>query len=451
VESASGPEEPGRDRYVDFLRVVAIGFVVFGHWLVTSVEYRGGTFRAADVLGRIWWAPWVTWAFQVMPVFFLVGGFAAAVSWRRAGNDTGHATRWLRRRVLRLLIPTTWYVIAALVATTAAARAGVNAQTLGLAGWAVALHLWFLPVYLILTLLTPLSYAAHRRWGAAVPAAMALAGAAIDIVVITAHVRALGWLNYVLVWGAAYQLGFAWQDGTLARTPRRTWLIAAGGAAVFVVLEWSGLFPVSLIGMQGQRINNTAPPSIALEAYAAAQLSTLIAVAPKVSGWLRRSGPRRMVEACNSDVMTVYLWHMLPVVVAGVLLYPSGLMPQPAAGTAQWWILRPVWIAVLALLLAPLLLAGRRLRRPRPNPHPRLQPQSTASPGPPTGGYPPLLYAAIALTSFALARFAIAGFAPYGRLPVSATAVYAAGVLLMAADGLLVRRRRLALESAAAR
>jgi hypothetical protein len=155
------------------------------------------------------------------------------------------------------------------------------------------------------------------------------------------------------------------------------------------------------------------------------------------------------VEVCNSEVMTVYLWHMLPVVVAGVLLYPSRLMSQPAAGSAQWWILRPVWIVVLALLLAPLLLAGRRLRRPRPRPRP--QPQSAASPGPAAGGYPPLLYAAIALTSLALARFAIAGFAPDGRLPVSATAVYAAGVLLMAADGLLVRRRRLALESAAAR
>jgi peptidoglycan/LPS O-acetylase OafA/YrhL len=35
----------GRNRYVDLLRVGAIGFVVLGHWLVTSITYRGGLFQ----------------------------------------------------------------------------------------------------------------------------------------------------------------------------------------------------------------------------------------------------------------------------------------------------------------------------------------------------------------------------------------------------------------------
>jgi len=35
---------------------------------------------------------------------------------------------------------------------------------LATAGWAVALHLWFLPVYLILLSMTPAMDAAHRRW-----------------------------------------------------------------------------------------------------------------------------------------------------------------------------------------------------------------------------------------------------------------------------------------------
>ena len=458
VETASGAREPDRDRYVDFLRVVAIGFVVFGHWLVTSVVYAGGTFQAADVLRAVWWAPWVTWGFQVMPIFFLVGGFAAAISWRRSTNSgreelaesVSRWRRWLSQRALRLLIPTTWYVAAAIAAAAIAVAAGAPAADLSLAGWAIALHLWFLPVYLILTLLTPALYAAHR-WGLAVPAVMALAGAGVDVLVITTHVKALGWLNYVLVWGAAYQLGFAWQDGTLTRSRRILWSIAAVGAAAFIALEWSGLFPVSLIGMGGERINNTAPPSIALLTYAAAQLGTLIAIAPRVSVWLRRPRLWRVIEACNKQVMTVYLWQMLPVVTAGVLLYPTGVMPQPAPGTAEWWYLRPLWMAALAAIMVPLVLATRRLRlrrpRPRSGPRPAPSPQATATAASSTAtatatGSLLLLFAAIVLTSIALARFAIAGFAPDGRLPLSAIALYAAGLLLIAANALLIRRRQ---------
>lgn len=446
MQSVSGPGQV-RDRYVDFLRVAAIGAVVFGHWLVTSLTYRDGGFAAANVLRDISWAPWVTWGFQVMPVFFLVGGFAAGYSWNGSGhawNAGGHGRdgpQWLRRRAVRLLGPTTWYVAAALVAMGVAEAAGVPADTLALAGWAVALHLWFLPVYLLLTLLTPALYSLHRRYGLAVPAAMALLGVGIDVLVINSHVKAVGWLNYLLVWGAAYQLGFGWRDGSLTRRRRTPLLIAGVGAAAFIALEGSGLFPVSLIGEQGEQINNTAPPSVALTAYGAAQLGALIAVAPLVTRWLRRDRVWRVIEACNTEVMTVYLWQMLPVVLGGVLLYPTRWMPQPAVGSAEWWFLRPVWMAALALLLAPLVVISHRMRRPAE------RSPSAARTAP--RGFPPLLWAATGLTSFALARFAIAGFAPDGRPPVEAVAVYAAGVLLVTVDVLLRRHDRLSSQPAA--
>jgi fucose 4-O-acetylase-like acetyltransferase len=454
VQVASGAE-PGRDRYVDFLRVAAIGAVVFGHWLVTSPTYVDGQFGAADVLHDVRWAPWVTWGFQVMPIFFLVGGFAAGRSWG-AARGTGNAQQWLRRRAVRLLGPTTWYVAVALIGMSAAAAAGVPSGTRALAGWAVALHLWFLPVYLVLTLLTPALYAAHRRAGLAVPAVMALLGVGVDVVVITMHVKALGWANYVLIWGAAYQLGFCWQDGTLTRRRRDPLLLAAVGAAVFIALEWSGLFPVSLIGMQGQSINNTAPPSVALAAYAAAQLGILIALAPAASRWLRRPRLWRFIEVCNTEVMTVYLWHMLPVVLGGVLLYVTGAMPQPTVGSAEWWVLRPAWIGCVAVLLAPLVLLSRRLRRPayqRTGKSPEAAAADRATRGAAATGHAvadqvaargaaPLLWVATGLTSFALARFAIAGFAPDGRPPVTAAVVYGAGILLVTVDAVLPRRRR---------
>ena len=74
------------------------------------------------------------------------------------------------QRTLRLLIPTTWYVAAALAAAAIAIDAGAPASDLSIAGWAIALHLWFLPVYLILNRLhwidTPLALIVPEGAGA---------------------------------------------------------------------------------------------------------------------------------------------------------------------------------------------------------------------------------------------------------------------------------------------
>jgi hypothetical protein len=187
---------------------------------------------------------------------------------------------------------------------------------------------------------------------------------------------------------------------------------------------------------------------VALLAYAAAQLGTLIAIAPRVSAWLRRPRLWRVVNACNKEVMTVYLWQMFPVVAGGVLLYPTGAMPQPTPGTTEWWLLRPLWMINLTAFMVPLILATRRLRRPQRRPTSTIAASSPLRSTPSTparpataDGTPALLLAAVALTSFALARFAINGFAPNGRLPIETIAAYSAGLLLIAANSLLSRRR----------
>ena len=111
--------------------------------------------------------------------------------------------------------------------------------------------------------------AAHRRWGLAVPAVMAAAAALVDAGVIGPHLHLIGYANYLLVWGAMHQWGFAWQDGTLTRRRWRPAAMAAGGAALLAGLLTWGPFPVDMIGA-GERIGNTTPPSIALLAFAAA-------------------------------------------------------------------------------------------------------------------------------------------------------------------------------------
>ena len=51
-------------------------------------------------------------------------------------------------------------------------------------------------------------------------------------------------------------------------------------------------------------------------------------------------------------------------IVVAVALYPAGVMPQPAIGTARWWELRPAWFALLTVVLVPLVAAIMRAERP---------------------------------------------------------------------------------------
>lgn len=421
-----GAEDTGRNRYVDFLRVLAIALVVFGHWLTISLSYSGGRLRATDAMEVIGWAPWVTLLLQVMPVFFLVGGYAAAASFARHLDSGQDAYDWLRQRTVRLVVPTTVYVATVTVLVGLSVAAGVPSNTLALDGWGVALHLWFLPVYLLLLLLTPTLYAAHRRWGLAVAGVMAAGAVLVDTAVLALHATWLGWLNYALVWGAVYQAGFSWQDRTLLRG-RRPLLLAAGGIAALSLLIRLGPFPVSMLGIARDRVKNTTPPSAALLAYATAQTGLLLLAAGAGDRRLARPRPARAVARANRMVMTVYLWHMIPVVIVGVTLYQSGLVTEPAIGTAPWWALRVVWIAALSLVLPPFITLVAALHRP-------LRHQGPAAPGGP--GTAPrrataVLCTGAVLTGFALYKLAIAGFAPNGRPPAATLTVYALGTVLV--------------------
>ena len=62
---------PERNRYVDFLRAVSILMVVTGHWLVAAPWYQDGTLFAGDLLELRPRTQWMTWLFQVMPIFFI--------------------------------------------------------------------------------------------------------------------------------------------------------------------------------------------------------------------------------------------------------------------------------------------------------------------------------------------------------------------------------------------
>ena len=65
----------------------------------------------------------------------------------------------------------------------------------------------------------------------------------------------------------------------------------------------------------------------------------------------------------NTNVMALYLWHMVPVVSSRSRLYPSGLMPQPAENSLAWWAGRLLWMLVLTVVTAVEMVVLYRLRR----------------------------------------------------------------------------------------
>ncbi|MFJ1753459.1 acyltransferase [Kitasatospora sp. NPDC088134] len=423
-----------RNRYVDLLRAAAIVLVVLGHWLITAlVREPDGTLRAPELMVTVPWTQWLTLGFQIMPVFFLAGGYAAAGSWRRTLVEGGTAAGWVRGRAIRLLLPTAAYLVAALGGLAVAAALGADPALLGMIGWALAMQFWFLPVYLTISALTPWLYALHRRWGLGSVAALAAAALALDLAVLAADAdwadRA-GLLNYLLVWAVAYQLGFAWRDGGTAARPRFGAALAVGGAVGYAALVGFGPFPVSLVLVSGEEISNTDPPSAAMLAWLLAQCGLCLLLAPHAERLLRtgRGTPgTRLIEPLGRAGMSLYLWHMVPVLAAGGAFYLTDLAPEPEVGSLAWWAWRPAWVLVLALLLAALLAALRPVDRLLLRTGRRIEPNA------PIGGAVRIsaLLLGLAATCWSLAHWAAEGLARLGTVDLPLLLAFAVGTLLV--------------------
>ena len=368
---------------------------------------------------------WVTWFFQVTPVFFAVAGFASAVSWARlAAGGSVSRQQWIRRRVARTLGPTAVYAVFVLAVMVALMLAGISGRVLELGGWALAMHLWFLAVYLMVVALTPLAVAAHRRWGLAVPAALSAGVVLVDAVGIGTGHPEIRMANYFFCWAAIYQLGIAWHGGLLRR---RILVSMAGVAAVALpaLVVWEP-YPIAMIGVPGDRVENSAPPSVLLLALAFVQIGVLFAIVPMLNRVLVRGVWPRVLSMANNNVLALYLWHMLPVIIVTLVGYPTGLLPQPPLGSGPWWLARLEWELVLAVVAGALLSLLWWQRRAFAAPIPTVVmpvPNVVAE---------ALLYVGTAACALALGLLSASGFAPDGRFPVPTAALFCAGALLVA-------------------
>jgi hypothetical protein len=431
-----------RDRYVDLLRVASLGVVVVGHWVMAVVLVgRDGAVSATNVLTIVPSLQPATWLLQVMPVFFFVGGFSHAVALASLRRREAGYVEFVRSRAERLVRPTAVFIGVWLVLALAVEITGHHRGVLALATGTVAQPLWFVGVYLGVVALAPVMWRLHRRTAArphAVPAALVAGAVAVDALRFAGPVPYVGFLNVALVWLAVHQLGFLYADGTLPGRRRVAAALAVGGFAAVVTLTTVGPYPVSMVGVPGEPISNMSPPTVALLAHAIWLIGLVLLVRGPVSRWLRRPRVWRNVVAANGVAMTAFLWHLTAMFAATALTLAVGLA-QPEAGSPAWWLLRPLWIVVLATVTLALVSAFQRADRPRPaGPRPVTRSGSRRRTG--------LAALGIALCALGVLGFSAVGFGGLlaGRTatlvvlpvtPLAAAVILGAGVVLLATAG----------------
>ena len=358
-----------RNRVVDFLRAAAITVVVLGHWTIIAVDADGGIQPHGVLDGARWTHP-LTWLFQVMPIFFLVGGYSNALSWRSARRKDLSYGQWLRTRLRRLGIPLVPLLLAWLVIGVVAVVAGAPHVTVQLASQMALIPTWFLAAYLMVILVAPPCLVLWERFGwFSILGGVALAGA-VDALSLVTDQPLLGYPNYLLVWAAFHQVGYAWLDGRLSGAGRRL-LLAAIGLVGLLLLVLVGPYPVSMITSAADDISNSSPTRITMAFLGMLQAGLVLSLERPLTALLRRPGLWFLTVLVNQRIMTWFLWHLTVMVGLAHLLLAldaRAVLPEPLTGL--WWATRPVWALVLLALTGLVVLVMGRFEDPRADDRP---------------------------------------------------------------------------------
>ncbi len=356
-----------RNRYADFLRAVSILVVVVGHWLMAAPRLVDGQLQANHLLAETRWTHWLTWLLQVMPIFFLVGGFSNATA---LGRNTKPYGEWLRERLRRLVVPALPLLAVWTVAAGWALSAGFSSSLLKVGSQVALVPVWFLAVYLVIVALAPLTWAAWRRWGWRTVVIPGLAAGAVDLIAFATNQPTIGYLNYVLVWGTVHQLGYAWAEGRLGSV-RANLTMAMGGLSALATLVALGPYPVAMVGLTENAVNNTQPPKVTLLALGLFQSGLLLALQEPARRWLAKFRPWRVTVAINGSIMSLYLWHLTAMVgLIGLSMLAGGWGLTMPIDTPLWWLTRPLWMLTTVVATLPFLALFSRFERPKPDQRP---------------------------------------------------------------------------------
>lgn len=366
----------GRDLTLDLVRVACVVLVVFAHILFSGVG-RGadGSILIERTVEKQTWFDVASWIADIMPLFFVVGGFAARAGWRSAVRKGGTADDFVRVRLARLARPAL-PLFAFFTVTLGATRIlGVDPALVDTVAIGVGSPLWFLAAYVLAQALAPQMMRWHERYGARVLLVLLVGAVLVDAVrfgvvrgMLDVHSlpadrygvgeELFGIPNVLFVWLFAQQVGFFLYDGWFRE--RSAWqlvAIALGVAAVAV-------FSVPLVGYSWNMLANQWPPTVPMALFAVVQAAVLTLLHRPLTALTRMKPVRGAMFVIGSRLMTLYLWHlpMVMVLIGIELLLP---VPMPYPGGAVWWWTRvPFLILVLVAVWLISLPLGRFERLP---------------------------------------------------------------------------------------
>lgn len=361
----------GRDLTLDLVRVACVVLVVFAHILFSGVgrDSDGSILIERTVEAQTWFDV-ASWIADIMPLFFVVGGFAASAGWRSAHRRGQSQSEFIRVRLARLARPALPLFVFFAVVLAATRMLGIDPALVDTVAIGIGSPLWFLAAYMLAQALAPRMMDLHTRYGWRVPAVLLGCALAVDLIrflvvrgVFGLHSLApdrygvgeelFGILNVLFVWLFCQQIGFFLFDGWFRR--RRAWqllaLMAVGAAAAV------GLVPV--IGYSWNMLANQWPPTVPMALMAIVQAAGLTLLHRPLSALTRVRAVHGAMLVIGSRLMTVYLWHLpIVMVLIGIeLLLP---LPLPHPGGAVWWWTR---VPFLLLVLAAVWLLSLPLAR----------------------------------------------------------------------------------------
>lgn len=360
----SAPLTAGRDTGVDLIRAFCVIGVVLLHGIMVGVTVTEAGPVFANASDRAWWIVPLSWALQVMPLFFIIGGFAGVIAYRKQRASGGSASRFVAARVHRLLRPAAVTIGVAGGLLALLALAGVPGDLIAVAGFRYGQPLWFLGVFLLCQALLPALSALHDRAPLRTLSLLAAAALTIDAIRMSTGIDGIGFVNLAFIWLTLQQLGFFFADGAVDAMSRRRRSTVAVSATLLLLLTFvAGVYSPDLIA-------NINPPTGALLLVGIVHLCLLSLFRERIGVFSLRQPSAALSAFVNRRTMTIYLWHMpvlLTMAGASALIATTCGLTLPEPSTALWWLGRPLWLATaLGLTAVVALIASRFEIAPAP-------------------------------------------------------------------------------------